>query len=331
MSLASYNSGPKESRERQVWRIVAHAPLDSLWHLRRHHQKKLASRTWKAIQDDRVFARAAELGFYFFFSLFPALFCAASIFGIVVKSAHQIYGHLLGYVSMVAPPSALDIVMHTFNQTAKAATSGKITFSLIGAIWSASVGISAIQDTLNDIYKIEDTRSYLGARVKAIGLTFVVTAMVTISLGSIFGAGYVGQYVRGKLSGHIALVVAAIGTRVAAWTIATLLLMLVFAVIYYWAPEWRRRRWRWLTPGSTIGVAGWLIASIGLRVYLEKFNSFTVTYGSLGAVIILLTWFYITGLMLLAGGEINSQIEAAAVERRLKAHRNKPRGRENAA
>lgn len=331
MAIPSYNTEPEESRERRVWRIVAHAPLESLWHLEGSTPKEILSRTWKAIQDDRVFARAAELGFYFFFALFPALFCAVSIFGIVVKSAHRIYGQLLGYVSVLAPPSALHMVMQTFNQTTQASTSGKITYSLIGAIWTASIGISAIQDTLNDVYKIEDTRSYLGARIKAIGLTFVVTAMVTISLGSILGAGFVGQYVRSRLTGHVASIVAAIGTRVAAWTIATLLLMLVFAVIYYWAPEWRRRRWRWLTPGSMFGVGGWLVASVGLRIYLEHFNTYTVTYGSLGAVIILLMWFYITGLMLLAGGEINSQIEAAAVEKRLQAHRDRIHGSENAA
>jgi membrane protein len=95
------------------------------------------------------------------------------------------------------------------------------------------------------------------------------------------------------------------------------MLLLAFAVIYYWAPDWRHRRWRWFTPGGAIGIFGWLIASLGFRIYLHFFNSFTVTYGSLGAVVILLIWLYITGLMLLFGGEINSEIEAAAVEKRI--------------
>ncbi len=83
-------------------------------------------------------------------------------------------------------------------------------------------------------------------------------------------------------------------------------------MIHHWAPDWEHRRWRWLTPGSGIGILGWLVASLGLRVYLHFFNNYSVTYGSLGAVIILLTWFYITGLMLLLGAEINSVIAAAA-------------------
>jgi membrane protein len=82
-------------------------------------------------------------------------------------------------------------------------------------------------------------------------------------------------------------------------------------VIYYWAPDLKVRCWHWLTPGGAIGIVCWLLASLALRVYLHFFNSFSVTYGSLGAVIILLTWFYITGLMILLGAEVNSEIEAA--------------------
>ena len=85
------------------------------------------------------------------------------------------------------------------------------------------------------------------------------------------------------------------------WTVATALLALAFAVIYYWAPDLKTRCWHWLTPGGALGIVGWLLASLGLRIYLNFYNSFSVTYGSLGAVIILMTWFYITGLML-AGG-----------------------------
>ena len=88
-------------------------------------------------------------------------------------------------------------------------------------------------------------------------------------------------------------------------------------MIYYWAPAVKKRRWHWLTVGGAVGIAGWLLASLGLRIYLHFFNNYSVTYGSLGAVIILLTWFYITGLMILLGAEINSEIEAAAAEKRL--------------
>jgi membrane protein len=102
--------------------------------------------------------------------------------------------------------------------------------------------------------------------------------------------------------------------------VAAALLDFSFAVIYYWAPDSKKRRWHWLTPGGALGLLGWLVASLGLRVYLHYFDTYSLTYGSLGAVIILLTWFYITGLMLLLGAEINSEIEAASAEMRMGLH-----------
>jgi membrane protein len=318
MGIPSYNAEKLlDPNEERVWRIVAHSPLESLWSLHAYSLKDMSKRVGSSVLDDRVFGRAAELGFYFFFSLFPTLFCAASILGIVARSAHQIYTNLLGYMSLVIPTSALATVMKTFNQTAAHATSGKITFGLMGAIWSASVGISAIQDTLNDVYKIPDTRSYFGARLRAIGLTLLLIAIVSVTLTCMFGGDFVAKYFRVNIADHTAAAVAGVGIRVVAWVLASALLVLNFAVVYYWAPDWRKKRWRWLTPGGTIGVIGWLLASLGLRIYLHYFNTYSLTYGSLGAVIILLTWFYITGLMLLLGGEINSEIEAAAIERRL--------------
>lgn len=317
MAIPSYNAEAEEARDRRVWRIVAHSPLQSLWNLQGSTVKEIAQRTMKSLTEDRIFGRAAELGFYFFFSVFPALFCATAIVGLEAKSAHQFYDSLLNYLALVVPHSALKMVLQTFNQTAKASGSGKITLSFLGAVWSASIGISAIQDTLNDVYKIPDSRSYLGARIKAIGLTFVVGLMITVSLGSMFLGDFVAKAAAEDFAGSGSRLFVSVCIRSGAWAVATLLLILVFAVIYYWAPDWRRRRWRWITPGSVIGIIGWLIASVGFRMYLKYFNTYATTYGSLGAVIVLLMWFYITGLVLLAGGEINSEIEAAAVEKRL--------------
>jgi membrane protein len=103
------------------------------------------------------------------------------------------------------------------------------------------------------------------------------------------------------------------------WTVSAVLLALTFAVLYYWAPDCDMR-WHWITPGAVLGIMGWVVASLGFRLYLHYFNTYSVTYGSLGAVIILLMWFYITGLMLLLGAEVNSKIEAAAAERSLELH-----------
>ena len=271
-------------------------------------------RTWKSATADRLFGHAAELGFYFLFALFPTLLCAGSILGLAARSAEQIYDKLLNYLALVIPTSALGTVLDTFNETAANASQGKITLGTIAAIWSASVGISAIRDTLNAVYKLDSTRSYFVARIHAIGLTILLMAIGTLTLAAMFGGDFIAALAIRNLADNTVATGVAIVARVIGWTIAVALLALAFAVIYYWAPEWEYRRWRWLTPGSGFGILGWLLASLGFRVYLHFFNNYTVTYGSLGAVIILLMWFYITGLMLLLGAEIDNVIDEAATE-----------------
>jgi membrane protein len=265
---------------------------------------------------DRLFGHAAELGFYFLFALFPTLFCAGSILGLAARSADQIYLALLNYLSLVIPTSAFATVIDTFNETTLAASEGKITFGSIAAVWSASVGISAIQDTLNVVFKLQSRRNYFLARLHAIGLTLLLVLLATLILGSMFGGDFVAALARRRLVDLDLAATISVLARVTGWTIAAALLALAFATTYYWAPDWTERRWQWLTPGGAVGIIGWLLASLGLRLYLHFFNTFTVTYGSLGAVIILLMWFYLSGLMLLLGAEINSVIEATSRERR---------------
>jgi membrane protein len=315
----STSVGPLSRHEKRVRELVSHSPLHSLWNLQGVPIRVVAVRTWKSLIADRLFGHAAELGFYFLFALFPTLLSASSILGLAARSAHQIYDRLLDYLGVLIPTAALGTVLKTFNETTAAATSGKITFGLIAAIWSASVGISAIQDTLNVVYKIQDTRSFFRARIYAIGLTVLLTLIFTAGLASLLGGDVVAALAQRFIDYRLVAIAAAAAARLIAWFVATALLALAFAVIYYWAPDIQARCWHWITPGGAIGILGWLIASLGFRVYIHFFNSFSLTYGSLGAVIILLTWFYITGLMLLLGAEINSEIEAAAAETRISA------------
>ena len=144
--------------------------------------------------------------------------------------------------------------------------------------------------------------------------------LVTLMLTSLLGGDFFARLSYLRIYHHFLAVIVASAARALGWVFATILLSLFFAVIYYFAPDVKESRWHWLTPGSAVGIAGWLLASVGLRIYVHFFNNYSVAYGSLGAVIILLTWFYLTGLMLLLGAEINSEIEAAAAAKRLLAN-----------
>jgi len=303
--------------EKSVRRFASHWPFRSLCNLQGVPVRVVAVRTWKSLFNDRIFDRAAALAFYFLFALFPTLFCASSILGLAARSAPQIYDRLLDYLALVIPTAGLGAVLEIFNETTAAANSSKLTFGLMAAIWSASEGISAVQDTLNEMYKVEVRPSYFVARIYAIALTIALTVIVTLGLASLFGGDFFAALAYRFIHPDLLADAAAIMVRVIGWSVATALLALDFAVIYYWAPSVKTRCWHWLTPGGAIGIAGWLLCSLGLRVYIHYFPSYSLTYGSLGAVIILLTWFYITGLMLLLGAEINSEIEGAAAEVRL--------------
>jgi membrane protein len=319
--LAASMSGHETSHglRQNVWSYVSRSPLKSMWDLQGVPFKVILKNTWDSMFDDNLLGRAAELGFYFLFALFPTLLTACAVLGLAARSAAHIYEHLLQYLSIVVPPSALGTVLEAFNQTAAAASTGKITFGLVAALWSASVGFSAIQGTLNVVYRVKETRPYWRARLSAIGVTFLLSIVVSLMLASLLIADFVARLAHLRIHDHLLAFLTASSARTLGWVVATAFLSLLFALIYYFGPDVKVSRWRWLTPGAAFGMLGWVLGSLGLRVYVHYFNNYSATYGSLGTVIILLTWFYLSGLMLLLGGEINSEIEAAVHARNLAA------------
>lgn len=297
--------------EQHSWARVQHSPLFSMWDLHGVPLKVVMKGTWEGINDDNLFGRASQLAYAFFSALFPALIAMSSLMGLFAKSSSEIYYALLTRIGRLIPPSAFTLVMETFKQTTSASTTGKVTLGVLVALFSASVGISAIQDTLNTVYKVKETRAFWKARLEAIVLTVVVAVTVVTALSVLFA----GDYAAGKAShwlnlGHLPSII----IRIVTWAAASLLMTVSFEVMYYACPDLQNRKWRWITPGGVIGLMGWIVGSIGLRIYLHFFNSYSATYGSLGAVVILLLWFYLTGVMILLGGELNSEIEHAVAQ-----------------
>jgi membrane protein len=303
----------------KVWDHVSHSPLHSLWDFEGMPVGTVWKRTFKAFLDDNLLSRAAELGYYFLFALFPTLVSASAILGLAARHAADVYLRLLHYLTLLVPPSAYAIVIDTFNQTTAKATSGKVTLGIVAALWSASVGFSAMQDGMNTVYKVRETRPYWKARGSAMLVTMLLSVLVTLNLATLLAGNFLFHHALDHIGYRPLAIAAAMSARVLAGLVAMAFLVMLFNTIYYFAPDLEQRRWHWITPGVVVGIVGWIAASVGLRVYLHFFlSSFSVTYGSLGAVIVLLTWFYITGLMLLLGAELNSEIQAAVAEKRLK-------------
>ncbi|AXC12768.1 Ribonuclease BN [Acidisarcina polymorpha] len=281
----------------------------SSWNLQRLGIKLIAQRTWESMTKDDLTGRSAQLAYYFFFSLFPGLVAASAVLGMVATSGRAFSDRLIDYLATVIPPAAFDIVLSTFNQTTHASSGGKVVVGLLVALWSASAGTSAIQDALNSVHKVKERRPFWKARLEAVLLTIFMAILFTMALTVLLG----GDIVAGYLSHIVNLpLFFRVLTRMLTWPIAFAISAVAFALVYYVAPDVEHAEWRWITPGATIGIVLWLLVSTGLRIYLHFFNSYSVTYGSLGAVIVLLTWFYLSGLAVLMGAEINMVIEDLA-------------------
>ena len=295
-----------------MWAHVSHNPISSMWNLQGVSGKEIAKRTWKGIDDDNLLGRASQLAYSFFAAIFPALIAMSSIMGLVAKSSTTLYLALLHKIGALLPPSAFDLVLQTFKQTTSASTGGKVALGVIVALFSASTGVAAIQDTLNTVYRVRETRPFWKSRLEATGLTVLVAILVIFATLTLFSGDISADWLDHRFVGSHML---GIFVRVLGWVLASLLMVLSFEVLYYYCPDVKNRKWRWFTPGGMVGLFGWVVGSLALRIYLHWFNNYSATYGTLGAVIILLLWFYVTGVMILLGGEVNSEIEHAVAEK----------------
>jgi membrane protein len=285
--------------------------MASLWGLGGLTWKDLGKRVWGEIQKDDVFGRSAQLAYYFLLALFPLLLFLTSVIGLVMGSGTGLRHSLFNYLSQVLPGDAFKLVDSTMSEVSAASGGGKVAFGIIAALWAASNGMGAITQSLNVAYDVEETRPWWRQRLTAVGLTVALSVLIITALVLVLYGGRIADQIAG---GYGFGEVFVLTWKVLQWPIVLAFMLVSFALIYYLAPDLRDQKWTWVTPGSAVGVALWLLVSFAFRVYLNYFNSYSKTYGSLGAVIILMLWLYLTGAAILIGGEVNSEIENAAAK-----------------
>jgi membrane protein len=271
---------------------------------------QLSKRVYYEIEEDEVLTRSAALAFYFVAALVPMLFFVVAMLGFFAQS-HDLESNLFNYAGRFMPPDAFTLLQKTLKEISTSATGWKLALGLVLALWSGSGGLSSVMDALNRCYHVKDARPYWKQKLISIVLTIGVAALTVVALIIVLYGGDIAQFV-GNHTGLSSVTVMA--WRVVQWPVAVFFVVLAFALMYYWGPD-TEQQWTWITPGSLVGVLLWIGASVAFRIYLHFFNSYSKTYGSLGAVIILLYWLFITGLAILIGGEINSEIENAAAKR----------------
>lgn len=265
----------------------------------------LAWRLWNRILDDDVFGYSAQLSYYFFFALFPLLLILITILGFFADQGSQLRQDLLGYLIRVMPSSASVLVVQTVTEISDSAGSGKISLGILAALWAVSNGIGAMISGLNAAYQVKETRPWWKVRLISLALTVTLSILVLVGLTLFFYGGGIATSIATKYGYGDTFTV---GWHLVQWPLIFFIVLLFFSAIYYFAPAPHGQRWQFINPGALIGIILWLLVSFGFRVYLHYFNSYSKTYGSLGAVIILLLWFYVMGAAILIGAEVNSEL-----------------------
>lgn len=264
---------------------------------------------WSEFSEDKVTDRGAALAYYFLFALFPALLFMTSLLGML--PIPHLMDTLLGYMSRALPGDAASILHKTLTEVVTGAKTSLLSFGALAALWAGSNGMASIMTALNIAYDAEETRPVWKRKLLALGLTFgfaifILSAVVLMVFGPKLGemvAGWVGLGEVFKLAWNIISI-----------PLVMSLVAVGIALVYYFAPN-VEQKWAWVTPGSAVALVVWLAMSAGLRYYVSNFGNYNATYGSIGGVILLMLWLYLSGVVLLLGAEVNAEIEHAAVAR----------------
>jgi membrane protein len=260
----------------------------------------------EAFFKDNCLGMAAQLSYYFFFALFPALLMLiafASYF-----PYHQLVDGLFMALGDIAPPEALSIMTDQLKKISSGQQGGLLTLGFLTTLWSSSAAMTAIIDTLNAAYDIDEGRPWWKVRIVAVGLTMGGALFILVS----FALVVAGPTMADKVADWFYLGPVFEWTwKILQWPFVFGLVSLAMAIVYYFAPD-AEQDWVWLTPGSITAAVLWLGASLGFKFYVANFGNYTATYGAIGGVMVLMLWFYISGLVILLGAELNAEIEHAS-------------------
>jgi membrane protein len=267
---------------------------------------EILKRTAVEVTADNCLGLAAQLAYYFFLALFPAL-----LFLVAVISFMPVTGLLeaiTGMLARVAPREVLLIVQEQLRKIASDKSTGLLTLGMLGTIWSCSSGMTAIVDTLNQAYDIQDSRPWWKVRLLAIGLTIALAIFIVGSLALVL----VGPTMAEKVAVWAHMGPAFTWSwKILQWPVVFALVTFAIAMIYYFAPD-AQQNWVYITPGSILATTLWLIISLAFKFYIANFTSYTATYGLIGGAIVLMLWFYVSALAVLVGAELNAEIEHAS-------------------
>jgi len=263
--------------------------------------RELLRAVWGRALATNAANRAAELAFWFLMGFFPMLLAVTSMVT-MIGSGPGSQGTLMTYLGEVLPSGAASLVSRVLAQTVG---SGRAWLSFFFALWSSSSATAGLIDTLNAIYGQTERRPWWKYRLIAVALAMATGTLLTAALIIV---AYSPIILNKILPGTATLYL----WKLAQWPAAALLLIMALLGIYRFAPNVQQQKWKWLLPGSVTAAVTWMAFSLLFKVYVRHFSHFGLLYGSLGALIILMFWFYLSGAAILVGGVINAVLADAA-------------------
>jgi membrane protein len=267
---------------------------------------ELLKRTVKETIADDCLGLAAQLAYFFFLALFPAvlfLLALASFFPLT-----NFIDDIVRTLRPIAPADVLSLLEEQLRRLSNADSGGILTIGILGALWSSSAAVVAITGSLNRAYDVVEGRPWWKVRLTAIGLTVALAVFLLVSLTLIMAGPTLAEHLASSLGLGAAF---EWGWKILQWPLAFFLVSTAIGLVYYFAPD-VEQDWVWITPGAVIGTLLWVLVSLAFKIYIAHFSDYNATYGAVGGVIVLMLWFYISGLVILVGAELNAEIEHAS-------------------
>lgn len=264
--------------------------------------KVFFSKLWDRILETDIFDRSAQTAFFFTFALFPLLFFIVSLFGLVIGTTDTLREELFSYLHRLMPAVVYTLVSTTLLEIVRNSSSTKVILGLAAALWAASAGVDAIRNALNAVYSLKEYRSWWQTKLQSVLMTL---AMVLLVGGVLLVMFYGGRFATSMSETAGVTVTSFWIVAGIQWITIVAILLVACELIYNLLPAFRPRRWIWLNAGSVVAIVSWIVLTGAFRLYLQYFNSYDRTYGSLGAVIVTMLWLYFTAMSVMIGGIIN--------------------------
>ncbi|MCZ0702826.1 membrane protein [Natronobacillus azotifigens] len=257
--------------------------------------------------DNEVTGQSARLAYFFLLSLFPLLIFLVTLLGYLPIDYQDVMDFMATYIP---GEDTLGIIENNLDQVVDNRSGSLLSIGILGTLWSASNGINAIMRSFNKAYKVEEDRSFIVSRLIAILLLFAMLIVIVVALLlPVFGR-MIGVYIFSLFGVTDEFVQV---WNMLRWIISSSIFFIVFLALYKLAPN-KKVYFRDAVFGAIFTTVGWQLVSLGFSFYVNELGNYSATYGSLGGIIVLMIWFYITGMIIITGGEINAFI----AERRMK-------------